>query len=154
MSWSLQLRNGDLFHHQGHFATVVGPAKVAQDIRIAILTRMGEDTANPWFGSVIDGGTWTDGTPLPSVIGRIDFDNVSNEVSSELRRIENEYKERQQSRIHDDVSTYGRTTLRQDEILRDLDAEFIQVQDTLLVKIRLSFLSGIPEIIDVPLMTI
>ena len=47
MSWSLQLRNGDLFHHQGKYATVTGPAKVAQDMRIALLTRMGEDTANP-----------------------------------------------------------------------------------------------------------
>lgn len=154
MSWSLQLRNGDLFHHQGHYAKIEGPSKVAQDVRVAILTRMGEDQANPWYGSVIDGGTWTDGTQIPSVIGRLDFDQVANEVSSELRRIESAYKERQASRIHDDTQTYGRTTLRRDEILRDLDAEFTQVQDTLLVSIRLSFMDGTPEIIEVPLVTI
>jgi len=154
MSWSLQLRNGDLFHHQGHYATVTGPAKVAQDIRIAILTRMGEDETNPSFGSVIDGGTWPDGTSLPSVIGNTDFDQVANQVASELRRIESEYKERQQSRIHDDVATYGRTTLRRDEILIDLATEFTQVQDTLLVEITLSFMDGTPEIIQVPLVTV
>lgn len=147
------MRNGDLFHHQGRYATVTGPAKVAQDMRIAILTRMGEDTANPGFGSVIDGGVWPDGSSLPSVIGRIDFDQVANEVSSELNRLESEYQERQKSRIQDDVSIYGRTTLRQDEILKSMDSEFFQVQDTLVVRITLHFLSGTPEIINVPLTT-
>ena len=102
---------------------------------------------------MIDGGVWTDGTALPSVIGRMDFDQVANEVSSEIRRLESEYQERQQSRIHDDVSIYGRTTLRRDEILQDMEAQFFQVQDTLVIRITLHFLSGTPEIITLPLAT-
>lgn len=148
------MRNGDLFHRQGSYAKVQGPAKVVQDFRVWLLTHLGEDELHEWFGSTLDGGTWPDGTVDDGVINTGDWDSAAMHIESEIRRITHEYQERQLARIEDDVQTYGRSTLRQDEILDGIsDLQFYAVQDTLVVRIGLAIRSGISEVIDVPLMT-
>ena len=148
------MRHGDLFHDEGHYQTIQGPAKIAQDLRCQILESMGSDDLHPEFGSTLDGGTTPEGLEVKGVITTTDFNNAAMYVEAEVRRIEREYQERQLSRMNADIQTYGRTTLRRDEVLDAIGPlEFHQVGDTLFVQIRIIPISGIPEIIDLPIVT-
>ena len=49
---TFQISNGDLVLANGSFSTVTGPAKVQQDIEIAVLTPYGSDRFHPRYGSV------------------------------------------------------------------------------------------------------
>lgn len=152
MSWSLQLRNGDLFHRDGHYSTIQGPAKIVQDIRSEILERMGHDDLHLDFGSTIDGGITPEGIEVKGIISMIDIDEATMTIESEIRRIEESYQERQLARMEADIQTYGRTTLRRDEILNQIGPiQFKQVGDTLFVHIKIIPMSGVPQILDIPL---
>jgi hypothetical protein len=154
MSWSLQIRNGDLFHHDGHYATVQGPVKLVQDIRHAILERFGTDEFHPEHGSVIDGGVRSDGTEVPSLIGMTDVNLVTLNIESEIRRIEYNIQARQKERLENDNYVYGRTTLRKDEVLASIsNIRFEQVGDSLFVTLTVKPLSGRPEILTLPIVT-
>ncbi len=88
MSWSLQLRNGDLFHQHGHYAQVYGPAKLVQDLRAQILERLGHDDMHPEFGSALDGGILPDGTTIDSVIHSMDTQQAT--LNNCLRYVESQ----------------------------------------------------------------
>ncbi len=151
MSWSLQLRNGDLFHQDGHYAQVHGPAKLIQDLRSQLLEHMGHDDMHPSFGSTLDGGTLPNGTNIEGVIHSMDVRQATLDIESEIRRIETDYQSKQLSRINDDLAIYGKSTLRRDEILQSInDIQFIQVADTLYVRIKVVPISGLPIALDVP----
>lgn len=155
MSWSLQLRNGDLFHHDGHYATCEGPVKLVQDLRLALLEHMGSDDFHPDFGSTFGGGRYPDGTEVEGVIGSLNFNQAALDIETDIRRIESDHQERQLNRMQSDSITYGRTTLRRDEILEAITAiRFAQVGTTLFCEITVKPTSGIPEIIQVPLRTL
>lgn len=154
MSWSLQLKNGDLTLGEARYGAVTGSAKLIQDLRCALLERIGTDPQHPAFGSSLDGGRLPDGTELPSLIGRKDWARVVVEVESEIRRIERNHQARQTSRIEADKFTYGRPTLTPAEILVSIDGiESIQVGDTLLVRVSLVTGGQQNYVIDIPVST-
>jgi hypothetical protein len=150
MSWSLQLRNGDLALGQARYGTVTGHTKLTQDLRCHLLERMGTDPTHPSFGSTLDGGRLEDGTEIPSLIGRMDFNRVILEVEAEIRRIERAHQDRQLARIESDKFTYGRPTLLPSEILVAVsDIQFAQVADTLMVRVTLQTGNETEQTIDV-----
>lgn len=154
MSWSLHLKNGDLALGEARYGAVTGPAKLVQDLRCALLERIGTDPQHPSFGSSLDGGRLPDGTELPSLIGRKDWARVIVEVESEIRRIERNHQARQVSRIEADKFTYGRPTLTPSEILVAIDGiDAVQVGDTLLVRVSLQTGGDQNYVIDIPVST-
>lgn len=117
MTWSLQLRNGDLTLGNASYGTVTGEDKLVQDLRAYILERRGTDNAHPSFGSLLDGGINTDGSWAKGFIGQTNNAFVQLEVETELRRIVSEYQARQLQRAKDDRLIYGKTTLTKGEVL-------------------------------------
>lgn len=153
MSWSLRLRHGDLAVENNQLEAVTAEHKLIQDLRCAILERMGTDPSHPGFGSIIDGGR-RNGREIESVIGRTDWPYVRLEIEADLRRIVSEYQSRQLARAKSDSLTYNKTTLTTGEVLigiselqvrRSLDAVFIGV--------RLRTAAGRTISITVPLTT-
>jgi hypothetical protein len=146
MSWSLQLRNGDLVLGGTSLAQVSGAQKMVQDLRCTILERMGTDDLHPWFGSLIDGGI-QEGVQQPSLIGEHDWQVASLTVQSEIRRIITQYQDMQIKRIENDRITYGASSLNPDEVLLGIqNIQIFQAEDRMMVKIAL--LTGINQTVN------
>lgn len=151
MSISLQVTNGDLALSGTNLGTVQGFDKLVQDLRFAILTRMGSDPNHPDFGSIIDGGRLPDGTVVDSMLGGLDWSHAALSVEAEIRRICANYQRRQISRNQADSATFGKPTLTPDEVLVRIDnIRFTQAQDNLLVSVTLSTGAG-SSVLNVPI---
>jgi hypothetical protein len=70
MSWSLRIQNGDLMLDGTNLGRATGSAKLIQDLRCAILEKMGTDDLHPEYGSLLDGGRDESGDVQPGYIGR------------------------------------------------------------------------------------
>lgn len=152
MSWSLQLRHGDLVTDGASLAQVTGWSKLTQDLRCAILERRGHDDMHPTFGSLIDGGYDDAGNWIQSLIGEDEIDFVVLSVETDLRRIMAEHQQRQVARAKDDRYVYGQSTLDPAEMLLEVnDIEFTQVGDELLVNVHIQNGTGNTYSISVPL---
>jgi hypothetical protein len=153
MSWSLQLRGGDLVIGGSTFGTVTGSEKLIQDLRCAILERMGTDEDHPWFGSLIDGGR-LNGVDQPSIIATNNWNMAVLAVESEIRRIVDQYQKAQIIRTERDRTTYGKPTLHPGEILMGVGSiEFYQAQDNLLCRVTLITGTDVEITVNVPLGT-
>src|SRR4051812_37950439 len=107
MSWSLQLRNGDLALGGANLGIVTGSQKLTQDLRCAILEKMGTDELHPWYGSLLDGGMDAEGVVSPGYIGETDWELGALNVQAEIRRIAKQYQDAQAARLENDRLTYG-----------------------------------------------
>lgn len=155
MSWSLQLRNGDLALGGTRFGQVTGSQKLIQDLRCALLEHRGHDDMHPLFGSMIDGGRNEAGIEVSSIIGTNDWERIAMRVEGEIRRIGAEHQQRQIERAKQDRYRYGESTLENSELLLSVqDVDMIQVQDTLLVKVILETGSGTQTNITIPISNI
>jgi hypothetical protein len=153
MSWSLQLRAGDLATGGASFGIVSDQAKLVQDLRCAILERMGTDPDHPWFGSLIDGGR-LNGVEQESLIATTDWNVAVLAVESEIRRIVDQYQKAQIVRSEQDRISYGKPTLTPGELLMGVSGiEFFQAQDNLLCRIALTTGADSVIPINVPLGT-
>lgn len=150
MSYSLQVSNGDLVFNGTSLATVSGAAKLVQDMTCGILEPMGTDDLHPTYGSVIDGGTLPDGSYQTGIIGETNNQYAASFVSSEIQRIASNLQQAQVLRNHNDLATYGRSTLSPDETLVSLgDIAIDAVQNQMLVSVDLETGSG-PVSLAVP----
>jgi hypothetical protein len=153
MSWSLQLRAGDLVIGGASFGTVTGQNKLVQDLRCAILERMGTDEDHPWFGSLIDGGR-LNGVEQPSIIATDNWSVAVLAVESEIRRLVDQYRKQQIARVERDRNAYGRTTLTPSELLMGVsNIQFFQAQDNLLCRVTLVTGADAQLTVNVPLGT-
>jgi hypothetical protein len=153
MTWSLLLRGGDLVTGGATFGTVTGHSKLVQDLRCAILERMGNDESHPWFGSLIDGGR-LNGTEQPSIIATGDWNMAVLSVEGEIRRIVDQYQKTQIARSERDRSNYGKPTLTPSELLMGVsEIQFFQAQDNLLCRVTLVTGADSELILNVPLGT-
>lgn len=153
MSWSLQLRGGDLVIGGASFGTTTGQNKLVQDLRCAILERMGTDEDHPWFGSLIDGGR-LNGVDQSSIIATDDWDVAVLAVEGEIRRIADQYQKQQIARNERDRTTYGKPTLTPGELLMGIgDIQFYQAQDNLLCRVTLITGADANVTVNVPLGT-
>jgi hypothetical protein len=151
MSWSLELRNGDLTVDQGRLGIATGGAKLAQDIRCHLLERMGTDPLHRGFGSVLDGGTREDGIEIPSIIGEVDNGLIHSFVSTEINRILREHQQKQLNRALEDRMRYNKTTMSDDEILETGDIKILRTGDVIMVHITLHSSTGASHQIGIPL---
>lgn len=137
MSWSLQLRNGDLALDGARLGKTEGGNKIAQDLRCALLTKLGHDPLHPQYGSVLIGGQ-VNGREVSGVAGSDDWERAALLIDSEIRRVIRIYQAYQGERIRADMATYGRSTLTASEVVASVaDIDFTVVQDTLLVKVTI-----------------
>lgn len=143
MSWSLQISHGDFSVSQSQYGVVTDTSKLVQDLRCALLEKMGTDDMHPYYGSLINGGTMPDGTVTAGVIGLLDWQQVTNTVNAEIERIASTYQAQQLNRAKDDRQTYNRVTLSPAEVLIAIsNIKFLQVQDTLQVSIEIQTAAG------------
>ena len=151
MSWSLQLRAGDLVVGGASFGVVTEQNKLVQDLRCAILERMGTDEDHPWFGSLIDGGR-LNGVEQESLIATTDWNVAVLQVESEIRRIADQYQKQQIARVEQDRTVYGKPTLTPGELLMGIsNIQFFQAQDNLLCRVTLITGADTEIPINVPL---
>lgn len=150
MSYSLQVANGDLVFNGTSLATVSGAQKLVQDMTCGILEPMGTDDMHPTYGTVIDGGYLPDGTYQEGIIGELNGQYAANFVSSEISRVASNLQQAQVVRNHNDLATYGRSTLTPDETLVSLgDVAITTAQNQMLVSVDLQTGSG-PVSVAVP----
>lgn len=138
MSWSLQLRNGDLTLSAAHYGTITNEQKLVQDLRSYLLEKMGTDDMHLGYGSLLDGGRQPDGKIVQGVIGESDPDIAELEISTEIKRIAIEYQARQLDRAKADKNKYGKTTLTKGEVLLGVTKiDFVHHEDAIDVLVTL-----------------
>jgi hypothetical protein len=150
MSWSLRVSNGndgtvagDLVLDGQHFGTVINEAKLVQDLRHFILSRMGDDALHPSYGSLLDGGVTPDGRVRESVIGQMNSRLMQLEIESEIRRIARVYQNMQVDRAKRDRARYNKSTLTGGEILAAVtNVSFKPVADSLTVIVTIQSARG------------
>lgn len=130
MSFSLELKNGDLGLSGTSLGTVVNAAKLQQDLVSAILTPLGFEELHPGFGSILEDDLIN---PEVQIIGSRDFHHAAALIRSELVRLCQNYQAQQIARNEDDAIKFGKPTLTPGEILlRVVDIKFVQSEDHLL----------------------
>lgn len=135
MSFSLELKNGDLGLSGTSFGTVVDAAKLQQDLVSAILTPLGFEELHPEFGSILEDDLID---PEVTIIGSRDFKHASAVIRSELIRLCQNYQAQQIARNEDDGVKFGKPTLTPGEILlRVVNVTFVQSEDHLLCVLEL-----------------
>ncbi len=151
MSWSLQLRGGDLVINGAKLGQVTGSAKLVQDLRCALLEHQGNDDMHPSYGSLIDGGMDDNGREVESLLGGMNWELIALRVESEIRRIAQTHQQGQLQRAKQDRYTYGDSTLNPTELLLNVSqVEMFHTQDTLLVRVHISTGSGQDVVLDLP----
>jgi hypothetical protein len=141
MSWSLEVRNGDLTVGNASLGVVTAEQKLVQDLRHYLLEKMGTDNLHPGYGSNLD-----------SAIGSDFFGEAALFVESEIRRICAEYQERQIERAKADRYRYNKTTFTAGELLLQVDSvDLLQNGPTLSVNIALTTGSDRSVILSLPL---
>lgn len=152
MSYSLKIQDGELALGGTSIATVTGNEKLLQDLKCAILERVGTDSAHPQYGSYLDGGRKPNGVEVPSTIGRIDVKLAALEIESDLRRIMSELQGRQLARAKQDAQVYGKATLSAGEVLVGVVAlDIIQKYDSLIIQIKIRSANNVEQTITVPI---
>lgn len=150
MSWSLHLRNGDIALDGAKLGRITGSDKLAQDLRCALLTKLGSDPQHPNYGSVIEGGR-IGGREVGGVVGTPDWQMAAVQIESEIRRVARDYQSYQAGRVQSDQATYGRATLTPDEVLVSIESvDFVAVADTLLVNVRIATQAGNRQTLILP----
>jgi len=135
MSFSLELKNGDLGLSGTSLGTVVDAAKLQQDIASAILTPLGFEELHPEFGSILEEDLIN---PEVTIIGSRDFSHAAALVRSELTRICQNYQAQQIARNESDAVRFGKPTLTPGEILLQvLGVKFVQAEDHLMCTLQL-----------------
>ncbi len=132
MSWSLKISHGDLAVDSGHLAIVENEAKLVQDLRHALLEKLGSDYFHPAYGSILDSAPEQGG-----ILGS-QAEQVLSKFTLELNRIVRDYQQLQLNRARYDKLTYGKASLKRAEILVSANvAQAIQNEDTLDIVVSL-----------------
>lgn len=143
MSWSLRLQYGDFVVNNASLGVATKQQKLVQDLRCAILEKMGTDNLHPSYGSLIDGGVTPDGVETEGIIGETDLDLAMLEVESEISRIARNHQREQLERAKRDKLNLGRATLDPEEVLIEITGlDFDQVEDALKVLVTLQTATG------------
>jgi phage baseplate assembly protein W len=129
---TLALSNGDLVVNSGALKTLDGPAKIRQDIALALGENYGDDPYNPAWGSV-----------LPRYIGEPITDDTPMLVQAEVNRILQQYIANQQARLEAASLNNQQHTISTSEIIRTVNSVDVSVQwDTITVLINLTTMAG------------
>lgn len=139
MSNSFKITAGDLSVGTGRsFERVSGAAKLAQDLRLWVLERIGTDPATPTYGSALDGGI-IDGQEVPSYIGQLVSGARVAEIQAEVYRLLESYQQVQLQKMQDEMALFnGKHTLSADEVLASIESVDTAVSyDMIIVKVTI-----------------
>lgn len=129
---TLEIKNGDLVIGPGGYSTVSGPAKVKQDLGLAVREPYGVDRFHPRWGST-----------LPDMIGGTIDDFARMRVVAEVQRIVANYMAVQQDLMARSTAAGRRPTFSSGEAVSAVEAiQVRQTMDRLHVRIVLRTLSG------------
>jgi len=129
---TLALSNGDLVVGPGGLQLLDGPAKIRQDIALALGENYGDDPYNPGWGSV-----------LLRYIGEPITDDLPMLVQAEVNRILQQYITNQQQRLAAAALNNQQHTISTSEIIRTVNSVDVSVQyDTITVLIDLTTMAG------------
>ena len=135
MSWSLKISGGDFSSSKGSLDVVRNSPKLIQDLRGYILEELGTDIYHPNYGSTLEQD--------PDIVGS-EFGRSTIQIDSELRRIVQNYQQRQIARARNDQVARGRISLDQGEVLVALESiSFEQLEDRL--KVNMAIRTGDEE---------
>lgn len=154
MSKSFALVNGDLALSGTSYSLVSGSAKLAQDLRLWTLEKLGIDPANPLYGNTLDGGT-LNGIAIPSMIGQINSKIQASQVQSIIQQMLIQYQQMQLAKIKSETIQYnGQTTLTDDEILETVNSVTATMsQNIIIVQASITTLAGTNLTLTIPLPT-
>lgn len=144
MSTSFKLDGGDFAIGSGRsFERVSGAYKLAQDLRLWVLERIGTDPSTPTFGSRLDGGV-IDGEEVASYIGQIGSEALLSEIRSEIVSLLGQYQQGQIAKMQREMLLYnGKHTLDADETLHIINSvEATQTADQVIVRVNCQTLAG------------
>jgi hypothetical protein len=153
MSKSFAVVNGDLqIGTSRSYSVVSGRQKLAQDLKLLVLEKVGHDPLLPTYGSRLDGGV-IDGEELDSYIGQLATQENLNQIRIEIIRLVENYQQEQFDKMANEAILYGgRNTFDEDEVIDDiLSVEVIQIATTVLIQVILSTLAGTDLKLTVPL---
>ena len=140
MTWSLRIENGDLVKGPGNsISTITGSEKVVQDLMCHIREPYGTDPLNPDLGSFIY--TEEEGTVIyANGVTTFLSDDYSEMVVSEIRRIIEQYQEKQMARLRSELQEYnGLYTFSDNEIVEN----FIYCPKFGYIKEQINLINGI-----------
>jgi hypothetical protein len=134
MSKSLKLQNGDLVIGAGRqYETVSGAAKLAQDLRLWVLERVGTDITTPTLGTTFEGGT-IDGRPVEPMIGAVMSEMRVLEVQQQIMNLLTQYQQQQLLKIQSDMHNFnGIHTLPPEEILFEIEDVVVKTFGTTII---------------------
>lgn len=144
MSTSFKLDGGDLVVGSGRsFERVSGAYKLAQDLRLWVLERIGTDPATPTFGSRLDGGV-IDGESIEPFIGHLGSESLLSEIRSEVSTLLGQFQQQQIAKMKSDMLLNdGKTTLTAEEILHVVNSiEATQVATQVIIRVNCTTLAG------------
>jgi phage baseplate assembly protein W len=129
---TLALSGGDLVVGPGGLQLITGPAKIRQDLSLALIEEYGTDPYHPEWGSV-----------LPRYVGLPVDDDTRMLVQAEVNRVVQQYMAQQQAQIGASATNNQATTMTTSDVVRSLDGVDVTVSfDMVRVVISLTTLSG------------
>lgn len=129
---TLEIREGDLVLVGGALATVSGPARVAQDLRMALGEPIGNDRFHPGYGSRL--GEYV-GLPL--------VEATRYEVEQEVGRVVGNYGAVQRDKIQRDTVAGVRSRYQTADVLTEVSSvEVTGSLDTVSVRIGIRVADG------------
>jgi phage baseplate assembly protein W len=129
---TLALSNGDLVVDAGSLKMLDGPAKIRQDIALALGENYGDDPYNAGWGSI-----------LLRYIGEPISDDTPMLVQAEVNRVLQQYMANQQQKLAAASLNNQQHTIGTSEIIRTVNSIDVSVQfDTITVLIDLTTMAG------------
>lgn len=152
MSTSFKISGGDLSIGSGRsYERVSGAYKLAQDLRLWVLERIGTDPATPTYGSRLDGGI-IDGVEQASYIGQLANPYVLTQIRSDIIGLLSDYQTNQISKMKREMIAFGgKNSLTADEILQTVvSVDTTQVADQVIARVVVTTLAGTQLKITIP----
>lgn len=108
---TFMIRNGDLVVGPEGFETIDGPAKVGQDLRMAVGEPLGNDRFHPGWGSTLD-----------NMIGGLADADSAAAAQQEVTRVVSNYVQVQRAMMQADLTAGVRSRFSTGEVIASVDS--------------------------------
>jgi hypothetical protein len=129
---TFQIKDGDLVLGPGGFQTLEGPAKVAQDLGIAVREPIGCDRFHEGWGS-----------GLHAFVGGRADDYTQMLIEGEINRLVNNYMMTQAEHVERDDTNSRKPRFATSELIGDIDSiDIVQQYDRFFIRVSLTTVAG------------
>lgn len=151
MSKSLALINGDLAITGRSFSIVSGRDKLAQDLTLWVLEKVGTDPATPTYGNTLDGGV-VNGVQIPSMVGQMLTQESMTTIQGIVQNLLQQYQQGQLVKMKAEIAQYGNSTLSNDEVIYSIDGiQVANLGDIVIIQANLTTLAKANLTVTIPL---